>query len=104
LDHYKCYQGIDLKSPKFAQQPANTTDQITAEQVEVQKLKYVCTPVDKNGEGIQDPAAHLACYQVKGADLAPRPAVDVTTQFQTSRFELKKPRLLCAPAIKTLLP
>jgi hypothetical protein len=68
------------------------------------KLKFVCVPVDKNGEGIFDAAAHLACYQVVGSSLSPRPTVEVSTQFQTSRFELKRPKLLCLPATKTLLP
>jgi len=109
-DHYKCYQGKDLKNPKFDKAPwtaVNLVDQIVGglgENVEVQKLKYVCTPVDKNGEGINDPNAHLICYQVKGANLAPRPKVEVSTQFQVSRFELKKPKLLCVPGTKQIIP
>src|SRR5262249_48922399 len=51
LDHYKCYQGKDLKNPKFTQLVAvSTSDQLVTENVDVKKLKFVCTPVDKNGE------------------------------------------------------
>ena len=104
LDHYKCYQGKDLKNPKFNKVTVTTNDQITGEPVEVKKLKFVCVPVDKNGEGINDPNAHLACYQVKTANLAPRPNVEVVTQFQTSHFQLKKGKLICLPATKTVIP
>jgi cysteine-rich repeat protein len=104
LDHYKCYQGSDLGAPPFSKRTVSTSDQISAEPVLAQRLKYVCTPVDKNGEGINDPAAHLACYQVKGARLDPRPRAQLSSQFQISQFELKKPQLLCVPATKTVLP
>lgn len=104
LDHYKCYDGKDLKSPPFARQTVGTADQLTNEQVTVHRLKYACAPVNKNGEGINDPSAHLACYQVSAALLAPRPQVEVSSQFQMSRFELKRPRLMCLPATKVVLP
>jgi hypothetical protein len=106
LDHYKCYQGKDLKNPKFVKQLGiNTTDQlVNNELVDVKKLKFICTPVDKNGEGINSPGAHLACYQLKAPKFAVRPAVEVSTQFQTSHFQIKKGKLLCLPATKTVLP
>jgi len=107
LDHYKCYQGKDLKNPKFVKMiGVETDDQLaTNELVDVKKLKFVCTPVDKNGEGINTPSAHLACYQLKAPKFAdPRPSVEVSTQFQVSRFQLKKGKLLCLPATKTIIP
>src|SRR6185369_10618791 len=83
LDHYKCYQGYDLQTPPFNPIATLTTwDQIGSAPVAVQKLKFVCAPVDKNGEGINDAASHLACYQVAAMNLAPRPLVQVSTQFQ----------------------
>lgn len=105
LDHYKCYQGKDLKNPIFTKVTIETTDQfITTETVEALKLKFLCTPVDKNGEGINDPNAHLACYQVKGSKLSPRPKVEISTQFQENRFELDEPKVLCVPGTKTATP
>lgn len=104
LDHYKCYQGKDLKNPKFVRTTISTSDQIITEPVEVKKLKFVCSPVDKNGEGINNPTTHLACYQLKAPTLSPRPSVEVSTQFQTSRFQLKKGKLICVPATKSILP
>jgi len=105
LDHYKCYQGKDLKNPKFTKTTATTTDQIsTGEAVELQKVKFVCTPVNKNGEGISDPSAHLTCYQIKANTLSPRPKLQVSTQFQSSQFQAKKGKLLCVPSSKTIIP
>ena len=105
LDHYKCYQGRDLKNPKFTKTTATTSDQIIAnETVELQKVKFVCTPVDKNGEGISDLNAHLTCYQIKAANLSQRPTLEVSTQFQSSKFQAKKGKLLCVPGSRTILP
>jgi hypothetical protein len=110
LDHYKCYQGKDLKAPKFNKlkcskgQLTNTTDQFTTECVDVKKVKFVCNPVSKNNSTINDPTAHLICYQIKGANLSPRPHVQISTQFQISQFEIKKPKLLCVPGTKTIVP
>lgn len=103
-DPFKCYQGTDLRNPKFIKIAADTADQLTTESVEVQKIKFHCAAVDINGAGVNDPNRRLTCYQIKGTTFAPRPAVEVTTQFQTSRFEIRKPKLLCVPSIDTPLP
>jgi hypothetical protein len=105
LDHYKCYQGRDLRNPQFDSVQIMTDDQVVAgATLALERVKFVCVPVSKNGEGVINPAAHLTCYLAKGADLAPRPQVQVSSQFQVSRFELKKPKLLCTPSTKTVLP
>jgi hypothetical protein len=105
LDHYRCYQGKDLKTPAFVKRTVDTVDQITAgETVDVQKVKFVCVPVEMNGEAIVDPDTHVICYQVKAAVLEPRPSVEVSTQLQLSQFALKKPKLLCLPGVKTAIP
>lgn len=105
VDHYKCYDGVDLLSPPLARVTATLSDQIVSnETVELQRLTMVCAPVDKNGEGIQDPSAHLACYRIRAGALPSRPTALVGTQFQTTTFEMKKPKLLCVPGTKTLLP
>lgn len=110
LDHYKCYQGKDLKNPKFIKLKCKdntgpqTVDQFSNECVDVQKVKFVCNPVSKNGSTINDPDAHLICYQIKGAKFKPGPKVQVSTQFQVSQFEVRKAKLLCVPGTKTLLP
>jgi hypothetical protein len=110
LDHYKCYQGKDLKNPKFVKRQCKkntgvqTVDQFSNECVDVQKVKFICNPVSKNGSTIFDDTAHLICYQIKGAKFKPGPKVLVSTQFQESRFEVKKAKLLCVPGTKTIVP
>jgi hypothetical protein len=63
----------------------------------------LCTPVDKNGEGIIDPTAHLCCYKLKAKALKPPPDVEVVSQFQSSRLTVRVPKLLCAPCTKHVL-
>lgn len=104
LDHYQCYSGKDLRMPPFVPQGAALSDQLGTEQIGADKLKYVCAPVNKNGEGIADPAQHLACYAISATKLAPRPQAQISSQFQASRFELKRARYLCLPATKVVLP
>lgn len=106
LDRFKCYQGKDLKNPKFQKiDSVQTSDQLHPnESVGVKKVKFVCDAVDVDGGGIENPSAALVCYQLKASNLSPRPAVQVSTQFQTSQFRAKKGRLLCLPATLTTLP
>lgn len=69
--------------------------------IEARKLKCVRTPVDKNGEGINDADAQRTCHQVTGLSLDARPSAGVSTQCRLSRFALKKPKLLCVPSSTT---
>jgi len=105
LDHYKCYQGTDLENPPFARKVVQLADQFQPSTAfEVQQPKFACIPVNKNGEGIINPSAYLTCYQLKGSTLLPKPTVDIHTQFQVSRFEAKKPKLICVPSTTETLP
>jgi hypothetical protein len=94
IDHFKCYKvkvkknicednpNIGCKTdddctdaaaagpcslgfPKDLQ--AQVADQFTdpAKLFDLKKPSRLCTPVDKNLEGIKDPVTHLMCYQVK---------------------------------------
>lgn len=103
VDHYTCYQGRDLRNPKFVPLTVFLADQFILAIADVIKLKYVCAPVDKNGGGIINPAVHLCAYQLKGVSLVPRPQVQVNSQFQASQFEVKKQKLLLVPCTKALL-
>src|SRR4029434_8260455 len=71
VDHYNCYKvkvtsgtrklvkGLTVRVQDQSKSPAKT--------FVLRKPKHLCLPVDKNGEGIKNPDAHLLCYQVKGA-------------------------------------
>jgi Laminin G domain. len=95
LDHFKCYkaEGNPLNMAVDLQ------DQFGVESgVLVQEPQLFCNPVDKNGEGIRNPAAHLTCYKIK-ADREKRDVV-ATNQFGEQSLEVKKPELLCVPSGK----
>lgn len=109
LDHYQCYKVKDQKVPaKFQKRKGvdSLNDQFGLSVVNVNKIQFLCNPVDKNGEGINDPNAHLVCYKTsKGQKFAkPRPVVEVSTQFQINRVEPIKAQLLCLPASKVIIP
>ncbi len=72
--------------------------------MEVKKLFLLCAPADKDGSGINDPNSHQCCYKIKGANIQPRPIVEVVDQFGPHQLEVKKPKFLCQPCTKTVLP
>ena len=73
----------------------------------VKKPKFVCNPVDKNGEGIANPDVHLTCYEVKKLEGTPKfekRHVLVQNQFGEDQIlEVKKPKLLCVPSTKEII-
>jgi PKD repeat protein len=104
LDHFKCWQAKDLKNPKFEKRDSQLEDQFAAEIVEVKKPFLICAPADKDGSGIVDPATHICCYKIKGSKLDPPENVEIEDQWGTLQLEVKKPKFLCQPCSKTVLP
>jgi hypothetical protein len=95
LDHFKCYKAKGA-SPNVA---VDLEDQFGVEpEVLVEQPKLFCNPVDKNGEEIRNPAAHLTCYKIN-ADGENRDVV-VENQFGGQTLEVEKPKLLCVPSDK----
>jgi hypothetical protein len=84
-------------------------DQFTTGQkrFDVKRPVLFCTPANKNGEGIINPAAHMVCYQVKAARGEPRHArtnVFANDQFGPQTITTMRETLLCVPSTKTLGP
>ena len=99
LDHFKCYKA----KGDLVNVIVNLQDQFGLEPlVLVGHPKLFCNPVDKNGEGIKDPTAHLTCYKIVAG---PEPARDVVVanQFGEQTLEVKHPQLLCVPSEKILV-
>lgn len=110
-DHFKCYQGRDLRNPAFRRllcsqgTGLSTSDFVSSGCIDVRKVRFICGPVDLNGQGLHHPAEFLICYDAKGPKLSePRPVVRMRTQIQESEVELIKPKLLCVPAALTAGP
>ncbi len=104
VDHFQCYKVSDRTSPKFPGTGTPVEDQFGAMTVEVRKPKFLCAPVDKNGEepGAEAHAGHLMCYQVKQVSLpkfVKRTNLFTANQFGAETLDAKKPTELCVPAL-----
>ena len=106
-DHFACYDvKEETKLPKGLE--VNLSDQFTTEEgVKIKKVKEICVPVNKNGEGILNPAFHLVCYDVKSKEKV-KANVRVTNQFTTDqpqelKIKNKKIKRLCVPSFKEVI-
>jgi hypothetical protein len=74
----------------------------------VTKPTRLCTPVDKNGEGIEHPETHLACCLVQRAFGQPRHVpvhgIHVNSQFGPEQLDTVAETELCVPSTKTPAP
>ncbi len=106
-DHFECYKiGITKGTPKFVPQlGVSLGDQFGTMTVDVKKAMYLCNPVDKQNE---DPTApnhvdHLMCYKAKQTDAVKFVKIVgafVEDQFGSETLDVKKPALLCVPALE----
>jgi hypothetical protein len=110
VDHYKCYKiRVTRGTLPF---PKNTTvaieDQFETppKLLTLKKPRHLCTPVDKNGEGIKNPGVHLFCYQSAPArgerKHVRRIGIHVNNQFGPMRLDTLKEGEFCIPSTKTL--
>jgi hypothetical protein len=111
VDHYKCYKAKTTPgTPKFPKTTVQIADQFTspAKSIVLKKIKHLCTPVDKNGEGIKNPDAHLVCYQAKTAKGQPKhvrqTGVNTANQFGSLVVGTSKESEFCVPSLKTVTP
>ena len=110
VNHFKCYDvKVSKDTLKFEKLIVLLDDPnfgITQE-FEVKKPKMLCTPVDKDGEGIVDPENHLMCYDIKKLMDDPKfekLSVFTNNQFGPEDLEVKKQKELCVPSVKILSP
>jgi len=108
LDAYKCYKAKDLKNPKFEKQSVSLSDQFATNDgsFEVKKPFLVCNPTAALDVPLNDPAAHLVCYKIKGPKLATeqRPQIEIANQLGTTQLEVLKPFVFCVPSTQTVFP
>jgi len=109
VNHYKCYDAKETKgTPKFEKRLVTLSDPNFGESkvFEVKKPKHLCTPVDKNNEGIIDKENHLMCYDLKKIKDEPKfekRNVFTNNQFEPEDLEVKKEHQLCVPSTKEIL-
>ncbi len=109
VDHFKCYTIAITKGtsklPKGLQ--LAIADQFTSppKVFDVKKPTRFCNAVDKNGEGVLQPDAHLVCYQVALARTTPkqpkhvkRLAVRLNNQLGPLSVDTLKESEVCLPS------
>jgi hypothetical protein len=109
VDHYKCYRArVTIGAPKF---PENVTvlatDQFRTAQgtFRLDKVRHLCNPVDKDGEGIKNPTGHFVCYTARGIPRSTRArGLYANNQFGPGRFDTQGEQELCIPSTKEVIP
>ena len=98
LDHYLCYKaGNAWGSDIFPKTEVTLSDQFQERTTTLIKPMHYCNAVDKNGEGVGDPDAHLTCYKAKKA-VRINPQVPSTDQFGQQELSVQKQTTqLCVP-------
>jgi hypothetical protein len=101
VDHYTCYDAQEVT--RFQQRNVTLDDQFgPPDTMKVRKPTSLCTPVDKNGEGINFAPFHLVCYDVDENDSA-NVIVEVTNQFGEQKLRVKNRQTLCVPSTKEII-
>jgi acyl-homoserine lactone acylase PvdQ len=100
IDHFECYRAV-RGTPPFVPRTVTLADQYETKNTILTKPESVCTPADKNGEGIKDPTVSLTCYRIKSvpgqARFTARDAA-ITNQLGNQTVTAKKARTLCVPS------
>jgi hypothetical protein len=104
VDHLKCYR--TRRSVSFTPNGVTLDDQFETSDMTVLRPYRLCNPVDKNDEGIVDPAEHQMCYQIRDTTAQARfrrKDVLVENQFGKQTLVATRPETLCVPAEKDLV-
>jgi cysteine-rich repeat protein len=102
LDHFKCYRvrGARVRVPSVDVQTQFNPPPAPPIKVSIKRPRDLCLPVDKRGEGINDPSHGLICYQVRTLPQNALPHVFTTDQFGSADYNLFGIRDLCVPLIE----
>ncbi|TFH23527.1 MAG: hypothetical protein E4H03_05955 [Myxococcales bacterium] len=107
LDHFKCYKAKPSKGgTKFEPRTVTLVDGFENKETVALKPAEICNPVDREGEGVIDPAGHLECYRIKDAKTDPRQPkfsgadVFATNPFGSEILRATKPDRLCVPSTR----
>jgi hypothetical protein len=106
VNDFKCYKVKTApRTPRFDRRFVTLSDQFRDfTTATVFYPNELCAPVDKNGEGIDDPNAHLLCYKLFSRDRRAKIGVIDVDQFftpQGQELSVGIPGIqLCLPAIK----
>ncbi len=98
IDHFKCYKVLRAKTRLTG---IDVVDEFGNLTIDVKKPRWLCTPADKNGEGIIDPSTVLMCYKVTITRTTPKfvspGQIFVKNQFGPDVLDVDHQRELCVP-------
>jgi hypothetical protein len=98
IDHFKCYKVLRARTRLTG---IKVIDEFGTLSIDVKKPRWLCTPSDKNGEGIIDPSMFLLCYKIKVTPKTPvfvSPGeIFVKNQFGPDTLHVDHPTELCLP-------
>lgn len=101
-DHYKCYPVRDWGN--WEPRKVTLEDQFGKSRAKVVTPRWLCNPVDKNGEGVVNKKNHLVCYGIKDDPAGPTDPIEevvVKNQFGEMRMWVGVPaNSLCLPSSK----
>jgi hypothetical protein len=108
LDPFNCYRVRNLKNPRFERTDVALTDEFAVNDGTFTAVKptYLCNPTSLDGVAVNNSDDHLTCYKIRGPALASsaRPEIAVDDVFGSLELRVLKPRMLCVPSTKTVLP
>jgi hypothetical protein len=99
LDHFKVYD-VDTVLTAHTVTLEDQFDQGEVEQGTLVRIDRFANPVDKNGEGIADPNAHLVWYRFVPTAWVPSCSLTVENQFGVQKLMVGRPQYLLVPAEK----
>jgi hypothetical protein len=104
LENFELYQTKRAPhTPRFDGQEVDLSDQFLDETVKLKKPSRLGVPTDKDNGGISNPSTHLTCYSVPARTFKNR-EVEVLNQFGQFRLSVKRPKMLCVPSYKQVVP
>ncbi len=99
-DNFKCYKAKFDPRERFDRRDVELTDQFGTIFARTLLPYDFCNPVDKNGEGIENPQRHFMCYKLFAPPERRRHLLRGTDQFGSEELTVTQSRLLCNPAVK----
>ncbi len=97
IDHFKCHRVIRARD---RQGPLAVTDQFGALTAHLRRPHRLCSPADKNGEGLFDPSVHLLCYTERAAPRRPtfQGSFFMSNQFDDIELDVTRMTEFCVPS------
>ena len=99
--HFQCYR-VDDPSKETEDLTATLEDQFGFTKTKLGRITQICTPVNKNGEGIPDKRLHLVCYEILNPSDPGQP-VQTANQFGRAKMYVRESQELCVPSTKRIL-